>query len=291
MNLARFHADPNKCVGCGQCIHVCPGGLLYLNGSKKVAIREHTTFGWNGCWRCQHCLAVCPIGAVSVLGLRPENSIVQPKSDLASSVFSDMVTTRHSCRRYLDRDVPEETIREMLDLLACIPNGGNKQQVEFTLIDKKEQMDRFRNLAYAKMESLAKKGVYPEGFDADSYDDMKRWEETVRPDMLFCGAPHLLIPHAPLGNGTPMQDVIIAAAYFELLCVSRKLGAVILSFPLDAMKNMPEIWSMLEIPVDHYVGVVIGFGYPEISYVRGVQKKMEESRIHRPAFRKGGGPC
>lgn len=32
----------------------------------------------------------------------------------------------------------------------------------------------------------------------------------VRPDMFFCGAPHILIPHAPLGHGEPIQDVVIA---------------------------------------------------------------------------------
>ena len=109
----------------------------------------------------------------------------------------------------------------MLDYIANAPNGGNKQQVEFTLIDDKEQMNIFRQLAYSKMEALAQDGIYPKGYDKQSYEDMKRWESTVRPDMLFCGAPHILIPHAPLGRGEPIQDVLIAGTYFELLCASR----------------------------------------------------------------------
>ena len=113
---------------------------------------------------------------------------------------------------------------------------------------------------------------------------MKRWRKTVRPDMLFCGAPHLLIPHAPLGKGEPVQDVLVAGTYFELLCASRGLGAVMLTFPLGALKRMPRIRAMLEIPEDHYTGMFIGFGYPEISYKRGVQKTVDPGRIHRPAF-------
>ena len=104
--------------------------------------------------------------------------------------------------------------------------------------------------------------MYPRGFDAASYADMKRREATVRPDMLFCGAPHLLIPHAPLGAGEPVQDVLIAAAYFELLCASRGLGAVIMTFPLDALENMPEVKALLEIPENHCAGVIIGFATP-----------------------------
>jgi hypothetical protein len=37
---------------------------------------------------------------------------------------------------------------------------------------------------------------------------------------------------------------------------------------------------MLGIPDDHYMGLIIGFGYPEIVYARGV-KKDRSSKIHR----------
>ena len=102
--------------------------------------------------------------------------------------------------------------------------------------------------------------------------------------MLFCGAPYLLSPHAPLGKGEPVEDVNIAAAYFELLCASRGLGCVMMTFPKDALKNMRSIRAMLCIPEDHYVGVMLGFGWPEIRYARGTQRSVEKSRIHRLRF-------
>jgi nitroreductase len=114
---------------------------------------------------------------------------------------------------------------------------------------------------------------------------MKRWEKTVRPDMLFCGAPHLLIPHAPLGRGEPVQDVLIAGTYFELLCASRGLGAVMLTFPLGVLERMPEVKAMLRIPAGHYIGMMIGFGYPQIRYTRGVQRETPPERVHRLTFK------
>ena len=113
---------------------------------------------------------------------------------------------------------------------------------------------------------------------------MKRWEAAVRPDMVFCGAPHLLIPHAPLGRGEPVHDVLIAGAYFELLCASRGLGAVMMTFPLGVLERMPAIKAMLGIPENHYIGMLIGFGYPEIRYARVVQKTVDAHRVHRPEF-------
>ena len=208
-------------------------------------------------------------------------------SEKAAPMLEALVMNRHSCRRFLRKDVSPEIINAMLRNLGNAPNGGNKQQVEFTLIDDREQMEFFRNAAYAEMERLAAKGIYPAGFDESSYKDMKRWEKTVRPDMLFCGAPYLMIPHAPLGKGEPVEDVNIAAAYFELLCASRGLGCVMMTFVKDSLKNMPDIRSLLRIPEDHYTGVMLGFGWPEIPYARGVQRGVAETRIHRLRFAEG----
>lgn len=128
-------------------------------------------------------------------------------------------------------------------------------------------------------ERLAGEGVYPRGYDEKSYGDMRRWEQTVRPDMLFCGAPHILVPHAPLGAGEPVQDVIIAGTYFELLCASRGLGAVMMTFPLDVLALMPDVRALLGIPEDHYVGMVVGFGYPQIPYARATQRGLDPARV------------
>lgn len=124
----------------------------------------------------------------------------------------------------------------MIERLANAPNGGNKQQVEYTLIDDMEQMDFFRRTVRREMERISGEGIYPEGFGKEAYEDMKRWEETVRPDMFFCGAPHVLIPHAPAGVGEAERDTVIAGTYFGLLCASRGLGSVIMTFPLSVLE-------------------------------------------------------
>ena len=283
-NIADFHADRDACIGCGLCVRVCPGGILRLNAERKCEMDDIDRFGWWGCWKCEHCLAVCPRGAISIFGRKPKDSLPPVKPDTASSVLDSLVMNRHSCRRFLQKDVPAETIEAMLQRLGNAPNGGNKQQVEFTLIDDRAQTEHFRRLAYAEMDRLASEGVYPTGFDKLSYEDMKRWEKTVRPEMLLCGAPYLLIPHAPLGKGEPVEDVMIAAAYFELLCASRGLGCVMMTFPKDALRNMPQLRAMLQIPEDHYYGVMLGFGWPEIRYARGTQRGIEPERIRRLRF-------
>ena len=102
-------------------------------------------------------------------------------------------------------------------------------------------MGRLRTLTSERMDALAACGIYPDGYDAKSFQDLKRAEETVRPDMLFCGTPHLLIPHAPANVGCGWQDTAIAGTYFELLCAAHGLGAILMSFCLDVLKRMPDV--------------------------------------------------
>lgn len=280
MNQAHFSVS-ERCIGCGRCVKVCPGGVLSLGEDRRPEMAAFEDFGWNGCWRCEHCLAVCPVGAIRIFDRDPAESLAPVQPDAAAPVLDALIAGRHSCRRWQTRDVPRTVIDDMIGRLGNAPNGGNKQQVRFTLIDSMAAMARLRAVATREMEQLAAQGIYPRGFDRASYDDMKRWEETVRPDMLVCGAPHLLIPHAPLGQGEPVQDVIIAGTYFELLCASRGLGAVMMTFPLDALDRMPEVKALLKIPEDHYIGMMVGFGYAEIPYARGAQRRVDAARVTR----------
>ena len=82
-----------------------------------------------------------------------------------------------------------------------------------------------------------------------------------------------MIPHAPKNIPCAVQDVNMAAAYFELLCNANGLGAICMSYPLAVLGNMPNVMKLLQIPEDHYISLMVGFGYPEIRYTRGVQRE------------------
>ena len=52
--------DAKKCVGCGKCLDVCPGNLLYRDENRKTYIRFP-----RDCWGCTACLKECGYGAIS----------------------------------------------------------------------------------------------------------------------------------------------------------------------------------------------------------------------------------
>lgn len=51
--------DGAKCIGCGKCIEVCPGNLLFRDEGQKACIRYP-----KDCWGCTACLKECRVGAI-----------------------------------------------------------------------------------------------------------------------------------------------------------------------------------------------------------------------------------
>lgn len=282
-NKTKFTLDTDRCMQCGACINTCTGMVLKKGTDGYPYMIPFEKFGWNGCWRCQHCLAVCPQGAISIFGKNPENSLPMPGENMGSEM-EKLVTGRRACRRYLDRNVSPEIIDRMLSAMQNVPAGGNSNNVEFTVIDDKDKVKQLWNVAYRKMEENAQRGIYTDSFNDFYYNKMKESEKTVRKnDMLFCGAPHLFIAHARcVGKWAEDYKINcnIATAYFELLAQAHGLGAIIMSYPSDVITDNPEARAMIGIPKDHYMKLIVGFGYPEMKYHRGSQKEGYR-KIHR----------
>ena len=281
---AKFVIDKDKCIKCGKCINTCSGMVLEFGGDDYPYMKEFERFGWRGCWRCQHCLAVCPTGAISILGKKPEDSMPLPPNEMGT-YMEQLITSRRSCRRFLNENVDEDIITGMLAAMAAAPTGGNAQGVEYTVIDDKERVHEIWQKAYSVMDAKAKKHEYTHSFSDFYYSKMKQSEKTVRKDdLLFCGAPHLFIAHEKsVGKWAEDAKVNcnIATAYFELLCNAHGLGTAIMSYPAEVLNELvPDAREMLGIPKEHYMGLIIGFGYPEIKYARGVQKD-RGNKVHR----------
>ncbi len=49
-----------KCVGCKNCVEVCPGNLIKIGSDKKAFIKHE-----RDCWGCTSCIKACPIQAIS----------------------------------------------------------------------------------------------------------------------------------------------------------------------------------------------------------------------------------
>lgn len=59
----------------------------------------------------------------------------------------ELITTRHSCRKFAKRKVPQKSIDKILECGLCAPSAMNKQPWHFVIVDKKSKIEEMTKLA------------------------------------------------------------------------------------------------------------------------------------------------
>ncbi len=222
------------------------------------------------CYRCQHCLAVCPQGAVSIFGLEPEDSLRLEGPWTDPDGLERLMKGRRTVRRYRQDNVSPAVIQRLLDVAWHAPTGLNTQPVLFTVIDDREKMAAFRAEVLAGLTRLVREGTMRED---DFFAGFPRqWQERGN-DVLFRGAPHMVVASAPADGVSPVPDCFIALTYLELFAASLGLGTVWSGMAKNVIDNLlPKMRTKLGIPENHTIGFVLVFGYPHVHYARTVQR-------------------
>ena len=259
--MLKFLVDKEKCVQCDACVKDC----LSRNIHRKGALPEAAE---SDCLECQHCLAVCPEGAISVFGLRPEDSL--PLLDDAIPAYRQMkafVRGRRSVRQFRDEDVPAALIDELLADLAHAPTGRNARDLTFSVVRDRKNMERLREKVIKAIEAKLESGVALHEYLVGSVKAHREYGE----DMLFRGAPHLLVVSPGEKAACGLEDTVLALAYFEMLAQSAGLGTTWCGMIKIIADMVPEIRGLFGLAPDSYFYAMM-FGQPAVRYARTVQR-------------------
>lgn len=263
METLNFKVDEELCIGCEECVSDCPVMVLTMNdGHPQVAPKRGQM-----CINCQHCLTICPVGAISINGAEPADCLETQGMFPAADKMETLIRGRRSIRRYKDENLDPALLQHLLEVAWQAPTGVNARQVLFTVVDDRAAMDRLRHQVMDRLAKLSWADKLPEGRKHFA-GFVKQWREKGV-DVIFRGAPHLLITSAPKDCHCPQQDCLIALSYFELYAQSLGVGTVwdgLATWTLTEL--MPEFKEELGIPADHQFGYAMVFGKPAVQYHR-----------------------
>ncbi len=142
-SITKFKVNPDKCIGCRQCIAVCPVDAISIQKGKAVIDMEK-------CNLCGECVKVCPVKAIkeykvqspkieeeqdssatdtdtSQISSSPQITLViEPKPDTTKTVLQDSIAEEQARATESDT-VEEETEPEkktaIVDIKKCIGCG------------------------------------------------------------------------------------------------------------------------------------------------------------------------
>lgn len=264
--MMNFTVDQDKCTKCGLCAMDCPV-LIIDRKTEYPTIKEGKE---KNCLECQHCLAVCPQGAISIFGKDPKNSVPASAPIPKAVELENLMQNRRSIRKFKSEEVDKELIHRMLSMASYAPTAKNENNVHFTVVERKEQMDALRQLVYQSLRDKAEKEEIPARFQYLANFSKVWFAKNI--DVIFRDAPHVVIASAPEKGTSPLEDCTIALSYFELLANSNGIGTLWDGFATNALVDVvPEIKSKLQIPEGNKVFMVMLFGKSGRKYSRSIQ--------------------
>lgn len=265
--MLQFKVDHAKCTKCGQCVLDCPSRIIEMPADATPIIRPEDE---ERCIRCQHCLAICPTAAVSILGRDPANSLPLAAGSFPTlDTMINLVRGRRSVRRYRDENVDSKLLQQLLAALGNAPTGVNRMALTFSVIDDKTSMQRLRLKTYNALAEAEKAGRVPEHY-AYLMQAVPAWFER-KVDVIFRGAPHMLMISATPESVCPQEDVNLALACFELLAQCAGLGTVWCGLAKMSLELLPELKKDLGLPPGLFYYTML-FGLPSVRYPRTVQR-------------------
>lgn len=250
--------DKSKCVHCSLCISDCVSGCISFDDENFPKMSDEKR-----CISCQHCLAICPTGALSFADKNPQNSKQTNYDDILG-----LIQSRRSVRQYENEEVSCETIKKLKEMLNYVPTGCNNHSLHFSVVEKKAAMDIIRDKVNEMvLKTMSYKLLSPVMNKFSRYKNAFLNGE----DVIFRGAPHMIVASSPISAPCANVDPVIALSYFELYAQHLGLGTCWCGFAQACLKFFPEVCEMLEIPSGYKPVYVMLFGIPKVKYQRIIQ--------------------
>lgn len=261
--MQLIEIDKTTCNQDGICAAVCPAGIISLAKGEFPELVENAD---EFCIRCGHCVAVCPAGSLTHREMPasqcpPVNRAMQLSPKQCEYFFR----SRRSIRAYKDQPVDADTISRLIEIARYAPTGHNSQCVEWTVLGDRSELDRLGGIVIDWMRWMT--AHMPEVAASVHMDRaIARWENGT--DVVFRGAPMLIVAHADQALRPAPAACTIAAAYLELAAPTFNLGGCWAGYFMAAAANYPPMQEALALPPGHLCFAALMVGHPKFSYQR-----------------------
>ncbi len=257
-----------NCTKCLKCVNDCPSDAIDI---ELGTINE-------SCIHCGHCVAICPESTI----FPDENDITKLQSStFSASDFQHFSAGVRTCRAYLQKEVDEKLLDELVENMKNYPSASNARPIEITIIKTKEQVQKLNHQTAQKLiktigmitspvlmpilRNLAPK------IGVDKLNNYKKKfiaRQTPESSQICHHAPAVMLFHAPKTKyGMASADAYIWSTYTSLYANSLGLGTCFNGFIVTAMERSKPMRKDFNIPSNHQVYASLLIGHPKVKYV------------------------
>lgn len=183
----------------------------------------------------------------------PENNnelIDKAINPTVASIFA-----RYSCRKYLDKQIPEEILSTIIECGRVAPCGGNNQTTKFYVISNKSVLEELIKLSEKEFAAME--------LTDDLYKSLKttiRLSKKGGYDFTY-QAPVVIVLTNKKAYDNAMADAVCANMSMMLAATSLGLGSCYLN-QLHWLDDSKALRDFLHIEVDETICCTLGLGFP-----------------------------
>jgi nitroreductase/NAD-dependent dihydropyrimidine dehydrogenase PreA subunit len=276
-----------KCIGCKLCVEECPSFVLEMRGERASVIRADWCIG------CGHCGAVCPVEAVLHEATSYEKIILPgPSAAISPESLQLLIRERRSVRIYVEEEVPEESLKKILNAGRYAPTGTNSQNVSYIVLRSPDQIEKLRKMTmhfYEKIFSWVRSRVGRRLLtlmagrtivetlqeSLPKVDHAKKLMEQGQ-DRLFFHAPVLILAHAESWDTCSAFNCSVALYNCSLMAHTLGIGCCFNGYLVSAVNKDRDIKRWLGIPKDHKCYAAMTLGHQKMQYQRVAERRPPE---------------
>jgi nitroreductase/NAD-dependent dihydropyrimidine dehydrogenase PreA subunit len=260
--------NQSTCTQCRLCETVCATNIIEVKPGQYPQLMP----GYESqCLKCGHCVGICPTGSLTHSAL-PLADCPTWKRELTLNPdqCEQFIRARRSIREYKDQPVPREVISRLIKLARYAPSGHNDQDVEWLVIDNKEDLLKIEKAGTEWIRDAIK--TQPRFSQAMDFPRMLQKQEKNYNQFLR-GAPVLIVAMGSRKRPMSATNCIIAMTTLELAATSLGLGGCWAGFVAIMAGVFAPVQEALGIPADKAGYALLMLGYPRYSYQRLIARR------------------
>ncbi|HQG43450.1 MAG TPA: nitroreductase family protein [Spirochaetota bacterium] len=280
--------DKDKCTLCCECVNICPKEVLSLHNNEIIVNKED-------CILCSHCYCVCRFDAITFAELtRPAFSFGYTrtvKHEIKPADIISFIHSRRSIMAFKPDSFSQNQIKDLIQAAVLAPSASNCQRWQFVVLNGREKVLKLAEdikhffininkiasnplIRYLSIFFAGKKILH---YYKNNYESVKLALNRAKEgkDLLFHGAPCVIIVHSDMEGSMPIEDGQYAAYNMALTAHAMGLGSCFIGYASATINNANYIKHKLLIPNNHRVHAVIALGYPNTNFVKNALRKKD----------------
>jgi nitroreductase/NAD-dependent dihydropyrimidine dehydrogenase PreA subunit len=250
-----IEVNKDLCIGCSLCKNDCPVNNIIIKDKKSVIKNQD-------CIKCGHCAAICPKEAITLTGFDEPPIELSKQPILNSNELLMAIKSRRTIRKFKNKKVPLEIIKQIIEAGRFTPSAKNAQDVSYIVLDNNK--DKYEKIAvkfFRKIKPII--SLF-----------MKSAKEVEIDDDFF-------FKKAPIAIMVVTKDKIsgsLAASNMALMAESFGLGVLYSGFFTVVANRSSKLKKELNLKHKDNVVTTLVIGYPDVKYRRTAQKETANVR-------------